>query len=85
MEEGNPYLKAAFLEVVENQLADNDPPETRETLDRLRAQGISEEDARIYIAHAISVELYDILKHQNEFNLDRYRRNLKRLPEEPDL
>ena len=27
--EYNPYLKATLLEVVDNQLNDNDPPETR--------------------------------------------------------
>jgi len=38
----NPYLKEAFLEVVENQLRDNDPPETKETLTRLIAAGHSD-------------------------------------------
>jgi hypothetical protein len=32
-EASKPRLKAAFLEVVDNQLKANDPPETRETLD----------------------------------------------------
>ena len=40
----NPRLKASFLEVVENQLKANDPPETKQTLDRLVAQGISRDD-----------------------------------------
>jgi hypothetical protein len=81
----NPNLKAAFLETVDNQLADNDPPETKETLDRLITQGMSEDDAKIYIAQAVSVEIFDILKHEKEFNMDRYLKNLKRLPEEPEL
>ena len=85
MEEGNPYLKAAFLETVENQLADNDPPETQETLDRLMGQGLSEDDAKLYIAQAISVEVFDVMKNQNEFNERRYVKNLKRLPKEPKL
>jgi len=85
MKKHNPYLQAAFLETVDNQLADNDPPETRETFERLIAQGNSEDDAKIYIAQAISVEVFDIMKYQKEFDLDRYLRNLKRLPEEPTL
>ena len=85
MEDHNPHLKAAFLEVVDNQLTDNDPPETQETLDRLMSQGISEEDAILYIAQAVSVEVFDTLKHQKEFNLDRYLKNLKQLPDEPKL
>jgi len=83
MEDHNPHLKAAFLETVENQLADNDPPETQETLDRLIAQGISKDDSKLYIAQAVCVEIFDILKHEKEFNLDRYLKNLKRLPKEP--
>ena len=31
----NPHLKAAILEVVENQIRNSDPPETRQTLERL--------------------------------------------------
>ncbi len=85
MENHNPHLKAAFIEVVDNQLADNDPPETQQTLDRLMSQGISEEDAKLYIAQAVSVEVFDTLKHQKEFNLNRYLKNLKRLPKEPKL
>ncbi len=83
MEETNPYLHAAFMEVVDNQIRDNDPPETRETLNRLVSQGISQEDARIYIAQAVCVEVWDIMRNQKEFNRERFVRNLKNLPEEP--
>ena len=33
----NPHLKAAILEVVENLIRDDDPSETRQTLERLLA------------------------------------------------
>lgn len=79
----NPHLKAAFMEVVDNQIASNDPPETRETLDRLTSQGISEQDVRIYIGQAVCVEVWDIMKNKKEFNRERFVRNLKNLPEEP--
>jgi len=83
MEKSNPRLKRAFLEVVENQLEANDPPETRETLKRLTSEGVSEDNAKIYIAQAVCMEVYLALKHKQEFNLPRYLKNLKRLPEEP--
>ena len=83
MEKANPYLKAAFMEVVDNQIASNDPPETRQTLDRLTSQGISKQDARIYIGQAVCVEIWDIMKNKKEFNRERFVRNLKNLPEEP--
>ena len=84
MEKHNPHLKAAFLETVENQLADNDPPETRETLDRLIKEGITEEDAKLHIAQAVCVEIFEIMTEQKEFNLERYIKNLKQLPKEPE-
>ncbi len=79
----NPRLKATFLEIVDNQLRDYDPPETRHTFERLIAQGISEEDAKIYIAQAVSMEVYHTLKYKKPFNRERYLKNLGRLPKEP--
>ena len=82
-EEGNPRLKATFLQIVENQLKADDPPETRQTLDRLIAQGISREDAKIYIAQAVCIEVFNVMKHNQPSDQARYIRNLQRLPEEP--
>ena len=42
MAKANPVLKHAILEVVNKQLKDLDPPETKETYDRLVAGGISD-------------------------------------------
>jgi hypothetical protein len=72
-----------ILEIVDNQLNANDPPETGQTLDRLIAQGISREDAKDHIARAVCVEVYNVLKHNETFNNARYVRNLQHLPEEP--
>ena len=83
-EEGNPRLKAAFLEVVENQLEANDPPETRHTLDRLIAQGISEEEAKLYIAQAVCYEVFNVMKYKQPSDQARYIRNLQHLPKEPE-
>ena len=83
MEESNPYLKAAFMEVVDNQIRDDNPPETHETLERLMSEGKSEEDARIYIGQAVCVEVWDIMRNKKEFNMERFVRNLKALPAEP--
>lgn len=85
MESSNLHLETLFLEVVENQIKNNDPPETRETFNRLVSQGISREDAKIYIGQAVCVEIWDILKNKKEFDEERFVRNLKRLPEEPTV
>jgi len=50
MKKTNPRLKRAFLDIVDKQLEANDPPQTRETFERLKAEGISQSDAKIYIA-----------------------------------
>ncbi len=71
------------MDVVDNQIRNDDPPETRQTFNRLISQGISEEDAKIYIGQAVCVEIWDIMRNRKEFNKERFIRNLKRLPEEP--
>jgi hypothetical protein len=83
MKKSNPRLKAAILQAVTNQLKSGDPPETRQTLNRLIEEGLSEEDAKIYIGQAIAVEIFNIMKHSETFNIERYRKNLSRLPMEP--
>jgi hypothetical protein len=77
---GNPAVTEAMLEVVDNQVRDNSPPETRQTLDRLVAEGYSTEYARRLIASVILVEANDILRERREFDLARYVAALRRLP-----
>ena len=73
----------AIIEVVENQLAENNPPETKVTLERLMKAGESRENAIRYIACALSVEIYGALKNKEPYNNERYINNLKALPELP--
>jgi formate dehydrogenase maturation protein FdhE len=83
MEEYNPRLRAAILEVVEEQLKKGDPSETRETLDRLIREGFSKDDARVLLGQVVAVELYCISKEKKPFNRERFVRNLRALPAEP--
>jgi hypothetical protein len=73
----------AIVEAVENQLAENNPPGTKETLERLMKTGESRENAIRYIACALSVEIYGALKNHEPYNSERYINNLKALPELP--
>lgn len=57
MDEENPVLKQTIMDIVRNQLRDNEPPEARQTLNRLLMQGISQEDSEIYIGQAICIEI----------------------------
>jgi hypothetical protein len=84
MKEYNPYLQAAIFEVVDNQIAAGDPPETKETFKRLLGEGFSKEDTKKLIGQAVCVEIYCIGKNREEFKRERYIRNLRNLPKEPE-
>lgn len=79
----NEILREQVLQVVENQLKDNKPPETKQTYDRLVQSGISDADARIYIGQCVAVEIFNIMKHGKPFDAERYTRNLNNLPKQP--
>jgi hypothetical protein len=81
--ETNPELGKAVLGVVENQIRSNDPPETRQALERLKDEGYTANEARRLIATAAAVEIFHIMRDHEPFNRERYLRNLARLPREP--
>lgn len=68
------------LEAVDAQLEDNELPETRKTLERLEREGFSTKDVKSLIASVIAVESFLALKRDEEFNDDRFARNLNKLP-----
>ncbi len=76
-------LKGQFLKVVDNQLQENKPPETAQTLQRLKDEGYSEKDAKLLIAQCVALEIFEVMKSNQPFNKERYVHNLNRLPETP--
>ena len=76
----NPHLKSVILEVVNNQLQANDPPETRQTFDRLISEGYSEEEAKKLIGCIVTSEIFDVLKKQEPFKPERFAKALNELP-----
>ena len=79
--EPNPHLKAAIMEVVENQIRHGDPPETKETFDRLLAEGHGEDETRRLIGCVVVSEIFNIMKNSEPFDATRYAQALSRLPE----
>ena len=75
--------RAAIFEIIENQMRDDTPPETKQTYDRLIADGHSREETMKLIGCAVSSEIFDVLKQQQPFNQDRYVAALQSLPELP--
>ncbi len=76
----NPALRRALLEIVDNQLRDGTPPETRSTLDRLISEGYSRDQARELIACVVSAEIFDVLKSGQPYDEARYLAGLRALP-----
>lgn len=73
----------AIVEAIENQLRDNNPPETALTLARLMKGGEPREGAMRLIGCVMAVEVFEILKNNRSFDERRYVENLRRLPELP--
>jgi len=81
----NQRIKTAIIEVVENQLAANDPPEIKQTLVRLLSEGYSLQEGKELIGNVVVVEVFEVLKEGKPFDIDRYVAALQRLPELPLL
>jgi len=84
MAKSSEAAREAILEVVSNQIADGNPPETKETFDRLVSEGLEEAEARRLIGCVVASEFFEILKHRQPFDHDRYVRVLRKLPELPE-
>ncbi|TFG18735.1 MAG: hypothetical protein EU529_17125 [Promethearchaeota archaeon] len=69
-------LQKKILEIVENQIRENNPKETKETLIRLRNLGYNRQDALQKIGTVVEEEIYDVLKHKEKFNKERFIRKL---------
>lgn len=75
----NPYLKETILEVVENQLRENNPPETRQTLERLLAAGHTRQVAVELIGSVVVGEIWQMLHERQPFDHARYKAALDKL------
>lgn len=82
MAEENQFMQEGeLIEIVENQLEDGNPIKVKETLMRLMMTGTTREDAVAMMACAMSIEIFDVMKNDGEFNLKRYTEHLNQLPD----
>ena len=79
----NERLRNAIFEVIENQIKSDNPPETALTLERLKKEGYSDFQAKQLIGQAVVIEVIDALKNNKPYNEERYLRNLRNLPTDP--
>jgi hypothetical protein len=75
----HPRLKALILEVVENQIRASDPPETRQTFERLLAAGYSRKQAMEMIGSALVEEIWGMLHERKPFDRARFSALLEQL------
>lgn len=79
----NPKLKKIILQIVDHQLQDNDPPETKETLQRLIQEGCEEDRAKELIGCVVTTVIYDVLKNEQKYNRPKYVEALNKLQQLP--
>ena len=79
----NDNLREQIFEIIKNQLKDNNPPETKQTFNRLRKQGFDDFQTRQMIGQCLAVELFEVMKNRKPYNNERYVKSLLALPKEP--
>ena len=82
--ETSPQLAAAILEIVDTQLREGTPPETRQTFDRLVAEGYTPEGTRQLLAHVVVREIFTVMARGEHYDQTRFVAALQRLPSLPD-
>jgi len=79
----NLKLRDNIFEIIDNQIKNNDPPETALTFERLKKGGFDDFTAKQLIGQCVAVEIYNVMKYKKPFDEERYVKNLKNLPKEP--
>ena len=75
----NPRLQKLAFEVIENQIRDNDPPETKATWDRLKSAGYSDLQIKKMIGGVFVQHLYHVMKYGVPMNTEKNVQDLERL------
>ena len=76
-------LREAILEVINNQMRDNDPPETKQAFLRLQKEGFSKEETIKLIGCVVASEVFTVLKENRPYDNEKYISALKALPKLP--
>ena len=83
MEKINRRAGELIIQAIKEQIRQNDPPETKETLDRLRREGHAEEEVYRMLGCVLTSEMYAVLKQKRVFDRDLYVQQLHALPKLP--
>jgi len=83
MEKTNRRAGELIIQAVKEQIRLEDPPETKETFDRLRREGHAEEDVYRMLGCVMTSEMYAVLRQKRVFDRDLYVQQLHALPKLP--
>jgi hypothetical protein len=83
MDESPEILRATFLEVVDNQIREGTPAAARQTYQRLQREGHSSAEAKGLIAKVVAAETFEMVKHKQTFDEQRFVERLHQLPAMP--
>ena len=78
----NPIIHIMGHQTVENQLAQDDPKEVRQTIRQLMRQGYTRHQAIHAVGGVVMDEIWNILKEKRPFDEERYLRGLRELTKE---
>jgi hypothetical protein len=73
-------VKDGFVDTVLRQIDSGDPPEARQTYDRLIEEGHSNNETLHLMAAALRLEMKSMLDQSKPFDTARYASLLKKLP-----
>ncbi len=76
----NQRLQSAIEAVINQQIAENNPPQTIETIERLQTEGFSKEEAYTLVGHLVSMEVAEELIGEKGLDMERYVDALEKLP-----
>ena len=83
MEKTNRRAEELVIQAIKEQIRLNEPPETKETFDRLRREGHAKEEVYRLLGCVLTSEIYDVMKHERVFDRDLYAQQLRALPKLP--
>ena len=75
------FAGEAVFEAINNQIKSNDPPETKQTYNRLMKEIKSHEEVMKYIGVVMMAEILDMFKSKKPFNKKRFIGRLNKLPD----
>jgi hypothetical protein len=77
----NEQEENTFLAVVDIQLRDGNPPEAKQTFDRLVAEGLSQKYARLLIGNLLARDIQVSLMTKHMWDINAYVAALNHLPD----